>query len=403
MKNLVLPCLIGLILWANISNAQVKTAAEQTNLYLPLLKGKKVALVVNNSSCIGQIHLIDSLLSLKIKVAKIFAPEHGLKGNVSAGDKVSNEVYGKSKIPVISLYGEKKKPTTEDLKGIEVVVFDIQDAGVRFFTYISTMSYVMEACAENNIPLIVLDRPNPNGYYVDGPVLKKEFASFVGLHPVPVVYGMTIGEYAKMVNGEGWLKNQILCDLKVIPLSNYRREEIYIPVQALSPNLRTREAILLYPSLCFFEGTPISVGRGTEYPFEVIGFPGFRQGSFSFTPVSVQGVSENPPYMNKECTGFHLHDFAEEFIPAFRGLYLFWLKDFYDAYEEKDKFFNPFFDKLAGTDELRKQIISGMEVDMIRKSWELDIIKFLEIRKKYLIYPDIQASSVPVPLQIQQR
>ncbi|NLJ06609.1 MAG: DUF1343 domain-containing protein [Sphingobacteriales bacterium] len=388
VKHSFLLVLFMIICLANLVNAQVKTGAEQTNEYFPFLSGKKLGLVVNQTSVIGKTQLIDSLLHSGMQVVKIFTPEHGLQGNVSAGEKVGNSYYGKTKIPVISLYGDKKKPAPEDLKGLDLVVFDIQDMGVRFFTYISTLAYVMEACAENNVSLMVLDRPNPHAYYVDGPVLKPAYTSFVGLHPVPVVYGMTIGEYALMVNGEGWLKNGIRCKLKVISLSGYDHDTRYYPEIPPSPNLRTREAMILYPSLCFFEGTDVSVGRGTGFPFEVIGKPGFTQGNFTFTPQSIPGIADKPLYEGKTCSGFKLTDFANEFVVNTDMLYLHWLIGFYDNSPDKETFFNSFFDKLAGTDELRKQIIAGEQPENIRKSWQSDINQFLLIRKKYLLYPD---------------
>lgn len=391
IKNILfrLVAVVVLIIFsANLLKAQLKTGAEQTNKYFPVLKDKKIALVVNNGSVIGHVHLIDSFLNAGLKVKKIFTPEHGLKGNISAGVKVENSYYGSQKIPVISLYGEKKKPSPEDLTGIDILVFDLQDMGVRFFTYISTLSYVMEACAEKKIAMMVLDRPNPHAYYVDGPVLKPGYTSFVGLHPVPVVYGMTIGEYALMINGEGWLNNNLKCNLKVIQLDGYTHDTRYYPQIPPSPNLRTKEAMILYPSLCFFEGTDVSVGRGTDYPFEVIGKPDFTQGNFSFTPKSIPGIAEKPIYEGKTCYGFKLTDFATDFVANTDFLYLHWLIGFYDNSTNKETFFNSFFDKLAGTDSLRKQIIAGMQPEDIRKSWQPDLENFYKIRKKYLLYPD---------------
>jgi len=379
---------VVLILKANIAIAQLKTGAEATNEYLPLLKAKKVALVVNQTSLIGQTQLADSLINLKIKVVKIFVPEHGLFGNVEAGGNVNNSTYKKTGIPVISIYGDKVKPAADDLSGVDVLVFDIQDVGVRFYTYISTLTYVMEACAENNVQVIVLDRPNPNGFYIDGPVLEKEFSSFVGLHPVPVVYGMTIGEYAGMVNGEGWMKNNIKCKLTVIKLTNYNHDYRYILPVPPSPNLRTQESIYLYPSLCFFEGTDVSVGRGTDHPFELIGKPGFKPGNINFTPISIPGISDHPLYENIECKGFNVAEFCEDYIVLTKRIYLFWLMGFYSQSDNKDKFFNNFFDKLAGTNKLRDEIIKGIAIADIQKSWEPDIEKFKLIRKKYLLYPD---------------
>jgi uncharacterized protein YbbC (DUF1343 family) len=390
MKLYVIFIYLVLILRANITIAQIKTGAEATNEYLPLLKAKKVALVVNQTSIIGKKHLIDSLLSLKVNITKIFVPEHGLWGNVEAGGNVNNSTYMKTGIPVISLYGKKEKPSAEDLKDVDLMIFDIQDVGARFYTYISTLTYIMESCAENNMQLFVFDRPNPNGFYIDGPVLEKAFSSFVGLHPVPVVYGMTIGEYAMMVNGEGWLKSGSKCNLKVIKLTNYDHSKKYILPVPPSPNLKSQEAIYLYPSLCFFEGTDVSVGRGTDYPFELIGKPGFKHGNINFTPKSIPGISDHPLYENVECHGLNVVDFCENYILNSKKIYLFWLTGFYEQDEHKDKFFNNFFDKLAGTDKLRLQIIKGETIENIQKSWQPDIDKFKKTRSKYLLYPDFE-------------
>ena len=390
MKFYVLFFYLVLFLRANIAIAQIKTGAEATNEYLPLLKSKKVALVVNQTSFIGKKHLADSLISQKIKIVKIFVPEHGLWGNVEAGGNVNNTTYQKTGIPVVSLYGQKVKPLAADLKGIDVIIFDIQDVGVRFYTYISTLTYIMEACAENNIQLIVLDRPNPNSFYIDGPVLEKDYTSFVGLHSVPVVYGMTIGEYATMVNGEGWLINAIKCNLTVVKLTNYNHSKKYILPIPPSPNLKTAEAVYLYPSLCFFEGTDVSVGRGTDHPFELIGKPGFVHGNISFTPKSIPGISDHPLYENMECKGLNVSEFCEDYILQSKRIYLFWLTGFYEQSDKKDKFFNNFFDKLAGTNKLKEQIVKGVPIADIQKSWETDIEKFKLIRKKYLLYSDFK-------------
>jgi len=376
--------LIILFLQANITNAQITNADEKMNEYLPLIKNKKVGITANHTSYINGVHIVDTLLSEGIQIKAIFAPEHGFKGEASAGTSIKDGKY--KNIPVYSLYGNNKKPEPDQLKGLDVMLFDIQDVGVRFYTYISTMTYLMESCAENNIAMIVLDRPNPNGHYVDGPVLKKEFKSFVGLHEIPVVYGMTIGEYALMVNGEKWLKNNIQCKLKVIKLSGYNREDQVLLEIPPSPNLQTPEAISLYPSLCLFEGTDVSVGRGTQNPFEVIGKPDFSKGNYSFTPSSIKGVSENPLHEGKECNGYFLKDYCQQ--NNCNQLNLKWLIEFYNFSSDKSKFFNSFFDKLAGTDILKSQIIEGKSEYEIRNSWENDIVKFLRIREKYLLYQD---------------
>jgi uncharacterized protein YbbC (DUF1343 family) len=359
----------------------------QISLYLPLLKGKKVALVANQTSLVGETHLLDTLLALKINVVKVFAPEHGFRGDHSAGATVTNGKDAKTGVPLISLYGKNKKPSAESLKDVDVVVFDIQDVGVRFYTYISTMHYVMEACAENNRKLIVLDRPNPNGFYIDGPVLEPEYSTFVGMHPIPLVYGLTEGELAQMINGEGWLAKKVKCDLKVIPVKDYTHDSLYQLPVAPSPNLATMQAVYLYPTLGLFEGTDVSVGRGTAHPFEMVGKPGFTKGDTTFTPVSIAGKAEHPPYEGVECRGLMLAGFAEDFIKTSRELYIFWLEGFYHDAPNKGAFFNDFFDKLAGTDTLRKQIIAGTSIDDIRKSWQPGLEKYKEMRKKYLIYP----------------
>ena len=368
----------------------IQTGAEQTELYLPLLKGKKVAITANQTSNIGNAHLVDSLLARNVNIVKVFGPEHGFRGNAGAGEKVKSTTDDKTGLPLISLYGKHKKPTTDDLTGIDIMVFDIQDVGTRFYTYISTMSYVMEACAENNVEMIVLDRPNPNGFYVDGPMLEPEFSSFVGLHPVPVVYGMTMGEYAQMVNGEGLLENGIKCNLKIIPLKNYTHNSLYeLPVRP-SPNLPNMDAVYLYPSLCFFEGTMISVGRGTEMPFQLIGHPEYRDGKTVFIPKPIIGIAPHPKYEGKVCYGTILKDSVENPILKEKQLHLSWLINSYDYFKGKDGFFNGFFDKLAGTDKLRKQILEGKTEKEIRLSWQAGLESFKKIRGKYLLYEDFK-------------
>ena len=377
-------CLVPLQL-----SAQIKPGADRIDEYLPLLKNKKVALVVNQTSRVGNILLPDYLLANQVKVVKIFAPEHGFRGNASAGAKVDDSKDAATGLPIISLYGKNFKPKSSQLRGVDIVVFDIQDVGVRFYTYISTLHYVMEACAESNKQLIVLDRPNPNGFYIDGPVLDPAFKSFVGMHPVPVVYGMTIGEYAQMINGEGWLAGGEKCSLKVVSCSSYTHDSMYKLPIAPSPNLSTMQAIYLYPSLCFFEGTDVSVGRGTDHPFEMAGRPGFKEGSYTFIPQNIPGKAEHPPYEGKECKGFLLTKFADEYVKLSKQLYLYWLLGFYERSKDKDHYFTPFFDKLAGTDQLRKQVIEGKTPNEIQDTWKPGIDAFKKIRIKYLLYPDI--------------
>lgn len=393
---------ISIIIWITIFNLFTQSScivaqeikkpvivgAERTYTYFMDLQGKRLGVVANQTSLVGQTHLVDSLIGAGFNVVKAFGPEHGFRGDAGAGDEIENNIDVKTGIPVISLYGKHKKPTPEDLSGIDLMIFDIQDVGARFYTYISTLTYVMEACAENKIPLIVLDRPNPHGDYIDGPILNPAYSSFVGLHPVPVVYGMTIGEYAMMVNGESWLKDSVQCDLKVIQLDGYTHKTHYeLPVPP-SPNLPNNTAIQLYPSLCFFEGTIISVGRGTDYPFQVIGHPDFMVGSFDFVPRDIPGKAMDPPYEGIRCYGHSLVGYAENVQDTIRQLNLFYLLEMYKVLGKNHDFFNPFFDKLAGTDQLREQIISGMTEEDIRESWQKDIQAFKEIRKKYLLYPD---------------
>jgi len=363
-------------------------AADRPNLYLSLLKGKRVALVVNHSSLVKRGHLVDFLLKNDVKVRKIFAPEHGFRGKADAGAHVKSSRDTRTNLPIVSLYGKHKKPTIQDLAGIDLIVFDIQDVGVRFYTYLSTLHYVMEAGAEQHIPVVVFDRPNPNGHYIDGPVLKKKYRSFVGLDPVPIVYGMTIGEYARMLNGERWLKGGVQTKLTVVPLANYTHQSFYsLPVKP-SPNLPTDRSIALYPSLAFFEGTVFSAGRGTKKPFELYGAPKYRIQKFSFVPRSRAGA-KYPKFKGKRCWGVDLSGRSLNAIRREKELNLSYLLDAYHNYPDKRKFFlkNRFIDKLAGTSTLRKQVASGMSESAIRKSWQKELNQFKKIRKKYLLYP----------------
>jgi uncharacterized protein YbbC (DUF1343 family) len=372
--------------------ALIVPGAENLNLYLPGLKNKKVALVVNQTSIVGSTHLLDTLLALEIDVSKVFTPEHGFKGTADAGQKVNDHlIQRKKQLPVISLYGDKRSLGEDDLIDVDVVVFDIQDVGVRFYTYISTLHYVMEACAENDVPLIVLDRPNPNGHYVDGPVLEPDYRSFVGMHTIPVVYGMTIGELALMLNGEAMLKNGVSCELSVVKNSNYTHLKHYsLPVNP-SPNLPDDLSVLLYPSLCFFEGTPISVGRGTDRPFTKFGHPSFIHLSYSFTPQPNTGASK-PKLLGQECFGVDLAQLSLDNLRGQGRLNLGWLLECYKNWQLEEPFFNPngFFDKLAGTSKLREQIQQGYSEETIRQSWKEDIEEFKATRKKYLLYPDFE-------------
>ena len=352
-------------LLAFVDKAHYISAAMQMDDYLTLLQGKRVGVVGNQTSIVGDRHLVDTLLSLGVDIRKIYTPEHGFRGTADAGAKVNSGKDEKTGIAIASLYGKNKKPTPEMLQGIDIILFDLQDVGVRFYTYISTMSYVMEAAAENGIPVVVLDRPNPNGFYVDGPVLKAENHSFVGMHQVPVVYGMTIGEYALMVNGEGWLKNGIACDLTVIPIKGYNRNAIYeLPVKP-SPNLPNWESVYLYPTLCFFEGSSVSVGRGTETPFQVYGHPDMR-GSYTFTPQSTSGASK-PLLEGQRCRGENLVEFAHDFPHNENQLHLEWIIDAYQQMKDKG-FFKDYFRLLAGDKQLQRAIENGKSADEIRAS-----------------------------------
>ena len=363
-------------------------AANRPVFYIPPLYGKKVGVVANHTSVMDEGHLVDFLLSQDVQVQSVFAPEHGFRGDAANGEKVVSGKDEKTGLTIHSLYGKTKKPTPEMLRGIEVMVFDMQDVGARFYTYLSTLFYVMEAAAENGIKVMVLDRPNPNGFYVDGPVLDPALKSFVGIIPIPIVHGMTLGELAQMINGEGWLKGGVQCDLKVIKCKNYEHRDLYNLPVAPSPNLQSMEAVYLYPSLCLFEPTIVSVGRGTDYPFEIYGYPGHKYGSFSFTPKSMPGKSLHPKYEGERCNGQSLKEFGSFYFQANKRLYLGWLTGMMETADEKDDFFTSgkFFDKLAGTTELRKQLKAGVSENEIRESWDPALSEFKEKRKKYLLY-----------------
>lgn len=390
LKNRIIGLAVSL-LFAIVITAQTN-GIDRPEKYFPLLNGKVTAVVCNQTSITHTgAHLVDYLIEEGVTVKQVFAPEHGFRGTASAGEEIADGKDKKTGLPIVSLYGKNKKPTAEMLKGIEVVVFDIQDVGTRFYTYISTMSLVMEACAEQGIPVIVLDRPNPNGYYVDGPVLKPGFESFVGMHPVPVVHGMTVGEYARMVNGEGWLAEEKHCQLIVIEVLDYNHNmSLPVPV-APSPNLPNATAIRLYPSLCFFEGTNVGVGRGTDKPFQQIGAPWMVNifPEYTFTPQPNQGASK-PKYQGKKCYGVDLTSFGNSFLPHYKGIYLYWLIEAYQSAPDKTAFFTNYFDKLAGSDQLRKQIKAGLSEEEIKATWQNDLNNYKLMRKKYLLYPDFE-------------
>jgi uncharacterized protein YbbC (DUF1343 family) len=376
---------------ATKKKGEIITGADQTNLYFDYLKGKNIGMVINQTSVIGKnlTLSVDTLLRSGIAVKKIFGPEHGFRGNASNGAEVNNSIDAKTGLPVISLYGSKHyKPTPGDLKGLDLMIFDIQDVGARFYTYLSTLHYVMEACAENNMELVILDRPNPNGFYVDGPVLDTAYRSFIGLNPIPIVHGLTIAEYAQMINGEGWLKNHVKCRLRIIKVANYAHRSMYkLPVNP-SPNLNTEKSILLYPAVCLFEGTSLSLGRGTLFPFLQIGHPGLQgKYKYSFKPVSIPGMSEDPPQKDKICYGINLKDYDTNNIVTGGRINLTWLKELYKAFPDKEHFFNTYFVKLAGTGELKKQVEAGKTEEEIRASWEPALSNYKIIRKKYLLYP----------------
>ena len=395
IKNTVLLFVLTLLSCRNNSNSQslvsnksaVILGAQQTEYYLPILKNKNIGIVANQTSVIfkttGSTHLVDSLLSLNINVKKVFAPEHGFRGTADAGEYVTDGIDAGSGIPIVSLYGANKIPDAAILSDLEVVIFDIQDVGARFYTFLSTLHYMMETCAKLGITVLVLDRPNPNGHYVDGPTLDLNHSSFVGVHPVPVVHGMTVGEYAQMINGEGWLKEGLKCDLKVIPIRNYTHSTTYqLPINP-SPNLPNSKAINLYPSLCFFEGTNMSMGRGTENQFQVIGSP-YLKGDlydYEFTPEPNIGA-KYPVHEGVVCKGINLQNQARlDFIE------LKWLIDAYQNTSNKAVFFNPFFTKLAGQELLQEKIENGWTAQEIRASWKGDIEKYKRIRAPYLLYP----------------
>ena len=365
----------------NDDKTAIITGADNYNNYLPLLKDKKIGIVTNQTGILSnKTHLVDFLLEKNIAIQKIFAPEHGFRGTADAGEHIVDGKDSKTALSIISLYGDNKKPKPEQLAGINIMVFDLQDVGARFYTYISSLHYIMEACAENKIPLLILDRPNPNGRIVDGPILEKEFSSFVGMHPIPLLHGMTIGEYAQMINGEKWLKNKVQCKLTVIPCRNYSRKMNYrLPVKP-SPNLPNDQAVNLYASLCLFEGTNVSVGRGTEKQFQIYGSPYLPRSDFSFIPKPNLGA-QNPVYNGVLCYGEDLSTYSR-----LNQLELKWLIKAYQATNNKTKFFNPFFYKLVGTKELQQQIEVGISEVKIRESWKKGLEEFKEMRKKYLIY-----------------
>ena len=376
------------------SNDIIKTGAEQTELYLDKLKGKRVALIANQTSIIGNTHLLDSLLKLGINVTKVFGPEHGFRGKASNGTTVSDEVDPITNIPIISLYGNKRKPVKEDIEDVDIMIYDIQDVGCRFYTNINTLRDVMESCALYNKELLILDRPNPNAYFIDGPILDMKYKSGIGQFPIPIVHGLTVAEFAQMVNGEGWLEDNLKCKVTIIKNANYSHDLFYkLPVSP-SPNLNTEQSILLYPSTCLFEGVSLNHGRGTLFPFTIIGGPMLKgKYEFSYRPKSIPGMSENPLYMDQECYGIDLRNYDLEKIVKSKKINLEWMKELYANYPDKAKFFDRSLhpqigniDFLAGVAEFKEQIKAGISEKEIRKSWKPGLEKYKKMREKYLLY-----------------
>jgi len=384
-RSLAILMIVVLILGCREDKDNPVSAAEQPEEYLNLIKGRRIAIVANQTSMAGDKHLVEFLIEKGINIEVIFTPEHGYREMVADGQSIGDSRDASTGISLRSLYGVRRKPSSDDLRGIDAVIYDIQDVGARFYTYISTLHYVMEACAENNLKCIIFDRPNPNGFYFDGNIADTAHRSFVGMHPVPVMHGMTVGEYAGMINGEGWLPGGITCDLTVIKCKNYTHLSLYeLPVRP-SPNLPNMTAIYLYPSLCFLEGTNISLGRGTPFPFQVYGSPLFPDEGFSFTPES-KPESLNPPLLGKKCFGVDLRNAIKDKLVPSPRINLGWLINAYEKYPEKDKFFNNYFDVLASGPTLREQIRKGMDAEEIRATWKDGLERFAKIREKYLLY-----------------
>ena len=378
-----------------VNKKEIQTGAEQTDKYLPLLKGKRVAVMANQTTIIGKTHLVDSLKTLGVNMVKIFGHEHGFRGNASAGVRVADEIDPGSGIQVVSLYGAKNKPTKEDLADVDILIYDLQDVGCRFYTQINALSRLMEACYENKKEMLILDRPNPNGYLIDGPILDMKYKSGIGMFPIPMSHGLTVGEFAQMANGEGWLKDKVKCNIKIIPVANYDHEIPYtLPVKP-SPNLNTQQAILLYPSTCMFEGVYVNHGRGTLFPFTVLGSPELKgKYEFSYTPTGIKGMAETPLFMDQVCYGLDLRNYDTEQLRKTKKINLQWIMELYKAHPHKEKFFDSKLSKEMGTIErligsglFRQQIIDGKSEKEIRESWEPGLSEYKEMRKKYLLYP----------------
>lgn len=373
----------------------IKTGADQTEKYVPYLKNKRVALLANPTSVIGKTHLVDSLARLGIRIVKVFGPEHGFRGNASAGAAVTDETDVSTGIPIVSLYGKKNKPTKEDLADVDILIYDLQDVGCRFYTNINALARLMEACQENDKELLILDRPNPNGYLIDGPILDMQFKSGIGMFPIPIAHGLTVGEFAQMANAEGWLTNKVKCKLKIITVAKYDHNMPYVLPVSPSPNLNTQQAVMLYPSTCLFEGTYLNHGRGTYFPFTVIGSPELKDKyEFSFTPISIKGMAETPLFMNQVCYGLDLRNYDVEQLRKRKQINLQWMMELYKASPHKEKFFDSklskemgVIEKLTGSALFRQQIIDGKSENEIRSSWEPGLSQYKQMRKKYLLYP----------------
>lgn len=380
---------------ATVASGQIKTGADQTEKYIPYIKGKRVAILANQTSIIGKTHLVDSLKKLGVNIVKVFGPEHGFRGKASAGDNVSDEIDVATGIPIISLYGAKNKPTKADLADVDLVIYDLQDVGVRFYTNINALSRLMEACYENGKELLILDRPNPNAYLIDGPVLDMKYRSGIGMFPIPMSHGLTVAEFAQMANGEGWLTNKVKCNIKIIPVANYDHDMPYTLPVSPSPNLNTQQAVLLYPSVCMFEGVYINHGRGTYFPFTVLGSPELKGiYEFSYTPTGIKGMAETPIFMNEVCYGLDLRNYDTELLRKSKKINLQWIMELYKAHPYKEKFFDSKLSKQMNNIEIqigsglfRRQIIEGKSEKEIRASWEPGLSEYKEMRKKYLLYP----------------
>lgn len=376
-------------------NSSLKTGAEQTEKYLPYLQGKRVAMMANQTTIIGKRHLVDSLKSLGVHIVKVFGPEHGFRGQASAGDHVADETDKATGIPIISLYGKKNKPTKQDLADVDLVIYDLQDVGCRFYTNINALSRLMDACQENGKELLILDRPNPNGYLIDGPILDMKFKSGIGMFPIPMSHGLTVAEFAQMANGEGWLTNKVKCNLKIITVANYNHDMPYVLPVSPSPNLNTQQGIMLYPSTCMFEGTYLNHGRGTYFPFTVIGSPELKgKYEFSYTPTGIKGMAETPLFMNQVCYGLDLRNYDVSLLRKTKQINLQWIMELYKASPYKEKFFNSqlsnqmgVIERLVGSGLFRQQIIDGKSEKEIRASWEPGLSEYKTMRKKYLLYP----------------